>query len=303
MAASVELGQYGPARKYLFRKITSTPKDLQPTDVLFSFPITDTRKVATQALANAFTYYYSYTLRDTYIEWSKNISFAWTAKTDPKEVPAEYDLHQQLINEYKKEPGYVFNKPWKTSAEFSKNFLGYSTDIISIDLKYGSKYMILNDVYLGMIFYRYAATVGMNQFIDAIRYRNNRFENTPKGNKVLMLFENFCLARLNGKTYEDLARARGISKQGESFAIALLDLFAYINVLGSQSSLASEFSETVEAITGGTISSGEAENIIPYYVATWQFEVQKKVKGVSKKPGQEWQGTAVTEIAKLMGLK
>ncbi len=304
MTASLGIGNFGPARKFLFRKVTVASKGQPVNEMILAFPISDIRRVAAQALANVFSMHYSMSLRETYNEWIKSDGFVWPVKADPAGLPDEFNLRQQLIKELKKDPGGEMKKPdWKVSDEFSRDFRKYEPDLIAMDLKYGAKYRILNDVFLGMIFYQYAKNLGMNALIQAIRYKDNRFVKSPKGNKVLMMFENLCLSRLNGKTYEDLARARGTSKQGESFGIGLLDIYAFINILGEHSSLASDFSETVEAITGGMISAGEAENIIPYYVSTWQYDLQQRFKKMKKDPQTNIREMAVSELATLMGLK
>ncbi|MGQ0738323.1 MAG: hypothetical protein ACT4OJ_04620 [Bacteroidota bacterium] len=299
MVACAQLGAYGPVRKIM---VHSAYNNNSFSEMYFGFPYNDTRSIADHAISTAFVLYASQSLRNQVYAWTTNPNLMlYTGPKDP-EIPDEYNFRNQILQENKSKTGFqVTNPPHEVPAAVAKNYRKYG-EADFIDLKIGFKYLLRNDIKLGLLFYQYMERMGLEKFVAGLRFNSNKYFVSAPEKKLGLLFENLSLVILNGKKFEDFARARMDSKLGECFVIALYDLHGPNYLINQQGSLASDFVSEFENVIGAGISRGEAENIIPYYLATWQGKIQAKTKNIKFPAGKTLIEEQVDIIASVMGL-
>lgn len=302
MVVSAQLNEYGPAKKFLLKDVPMNGPEGSDFNRIVSYPDNDTRQAPTHGVANAFTFSLHISLRTMALQWTHRQTIFVPTFPTSKTLPKEKTFRGVIMAEKPQNAGTaITNPPYDLPRDFTANYRIYSEEHF-IDMKQPKKYLFLNDIYLGLIYSEMIRKVGIAKFVEAIRYGNHRFMKANPEEKTAILFENMSLVMLNGKNFEDLARSPGLSKQGESFAIALYDLFGPFNIGDKQSSLASDFANSFEQITGGRITGGISEQIIPYYLATWQSKVQSIINNYKFVPGKEFNEDLVDKIASLMGL-
>jgi hypothetical protein len=299
MVAGLQLRQYGPVRKIMFE---TTQHDENFHELVLGFPYNDIRESANRGVANAFVLYYNPRLRKLGYRWTNETHmFLYAGVPDP-DIPKEFLFRQQFLNEKKAIQGAkITNPPFDIPVAVSRDYRKYS-EMEFLDVVPSHKYVVRSDLALGIVLYQLIEKFGLKNFVEALQFDNNRFLNSSYEKKTGILFENFSLARLGGKTFVDLAKMKEYSKLGECYIIALYDLLGPHSYLNASSALASDFAEEFETSTGKRISEGEAEDIIPYYLSTWHGPLRNAVQGMKVPPAQSFFEAASNSIAKAMGL-
>ena len=278
------LKDYGPAKKSLITKVKM--KGSPPGYQYFAFPENDIRRTTNQAIANAYIFNYSTGQQELAKEWfHQSFVFLLPAATDDAATPREYSYKSQIIRFNGNFTGNdVKTTRFDMPEQVAKAFKSYSSlYFMPLDKEPGEHLLFLNDVFLGFLFMEYIQETGINGFTNAVKYNNSQVIKAAYTEKTRLMFENMCLVKLNGKTFEQLA-SRPADRKAEVLAMALFEYYSYIVYPEKPaSSFTDEFFKRFETITGSKVTGALNKSIIPYYLAIWQKKVQAAIIDAKKK--------------------
>lgn len=286
------LRDFGPAKKNYFDVFDDMTSGNVERKI--AFPENAVNRIALQAVADAFVFSYSFILQGEAINWIMGGGYSVLHR--------DYGLRNQFLKADAKLEGTTIKTKGIDINDNRTSILRlyYLGDFSGADMG-AEKAFFRYDLYQGFIFSEFIRKAGYNNFLTALKFDNNKFRRSEPIDRVRILFENMCLVMLKGKKYANLPKSSGApDESGGAFAMFLFDLYGPINSMTTVKSQPVKYQEIFEKIMGSKISTGEAQEIIPYYINNCEDGVQKVLKKVKTLYNEDTFPSRVNAVADLM---
>lgn len=255
LIASLAIGDFRQMHKFWI--FNSGPG--APSRFLYSLSLMDSRQKTNQGICNAMRYALDVAERDSAFHWydEKTSLVKWSsspaATGASPAIPPQFWLYDEFNTDGLLNRGTgLTNPPFgpTTVQDYRQIHLtngGPSTFSAEMD-----KYTARDEVILGMMNLAFAQFLGLPNFLDALKYDNNRLITAEPERRLAILLENLCLSNLGGRTLQDL-RTNPPAQKKYLLGIALFDFLSRYGSGGNAT-------EINRWMLGGSISPELATN-------------------------------------------
>ncbi|HSU26759.1 MAG TPA: hypothetical protein VLJ68_00135 [Chitinophagaceae bacterium] len=215
--------------------------------IIYSITNIDIREIVNRGIATGLVYTMNKDLRNLAYSWYPDHDFlVWTAPivdetragkgtVFPEKMSLRYIMNQDNLMRV----GYDLNSPPFPVTPGTKNWKGF----VMKDLP--PKYIINNDIVLGMLCEQFIRKLGLQKFSECMAFSDRRLFTASFEKRLSIFFENLCLGLLNGQSIENV-RLNPPKDRLFFMGLSLLDLFLNFP--------ANANADLFNQATGGTIS-------------------------------------------------
>ncbi|HSU26758.1 MAG TPA: hypothetical protein VLJ68_00130 [Chitinophagaceae bacterium] len=194
--------------------------------IKYCFPNPDTRKTVNLGIATGVTYMIADAYKKDAAQWFGEPDIVIRTRVESgkasgpgvSSIPDNVQLKNIIDKDNLADKGYdLVSPPFEPHPSFS-----YGKGFRLQDL--GPKYIIRNEVSLGLFSIFFLNNLGVGEFLNVVTFNNNRLLNAAPENRLAIFIENLCLMLLNGQTLADV-KAKPPQKKGYLLGLAMFDLF------------------------------------------------------------------------------